>query len=517
MDKSGNQSPANRVIIFDTTLRDGEQSPGATMSLKEKIAVAQMLDAMGVDVIEAGFAASSPGDEECIAAVGKAVKRARVCSLARAIKTDIEAAARALENVERPRIHTFVSTSPIHLEHQMRKSETQVLDIIDETVRYARSFCDDVEWSAMDATRTGMDYLMKAVGAAINAGASTINIPDTVGYTTPQEYQAMIASLVAQFPQVCFSAHCHDDLGMATANSLAAVKAGARQVECTINGIGERAGNAPLEEIVMAIKTRADFFGCETGIDTKRIYPISRFVASTTGFFVQKNKAIVGANAFAHESGIHQDGMLKNRDTYEIMRPETVGITQSQIVMGKHSGRAALKNKLAEWQIEMDEEAFIRCFDAFKALCDRKKSVTEEDLLTLIHDHQHIAMQSFVRLISYNTKQNGPGEHTADVVLEINGKEEITASFGDGTLDAIFQAVSKATNCSPQLHSYEVHSVSQGTDAQAEAVIILKENDVFYTGHARDTDTIMASARAYVGSINKIMATAQSCETKREG
>ncbi|MDR3425635.1 MAG: 2-isopropylmalate synthase [Alphaproteobacteria bacterium] len=508
METVNNGNPSNRVIIFDTTLRDGEQSPGATMSLKEKIAVASLLDSMGVDVIEAGFAASSLGDAECIAAVGKAVKRTRVCSLARAIKADIEAAAKALEKVERPRIHTFVSTSPIHLEHQMRKSEAQVLDIIDETVRFARSFCDDVEWSAMDATRTGIAYLSKAVDAAVRAGASTINIPDTVGYAIPEEYQALIAALVAQFPSVCFSVHCHDDLGLAAANSLAGVKAGARQIECTINGIGERAGNAPLEEVVMALKTRADFFGCETGIDTRRIYPTSRFVASTTGFFVQKNKAIVGANAFAHESGIHQDGMLKNRDTYEIMKPSAVGITQSQIVMGKHSGRAALKNKIAEWQIDLDEESFLRCFEAFKALCDRKKNVTEEDLLTLIHDHQHTAMQSFVRLISYNTKQNGPGNHTADVVLEINGKEEITAAFGDGTLDAIFQAVSKATQCAPALHSYEVHSVSQGTDAQAEAVIILKENDCFYTGHARDTDTVMASARAYVGSINKIIARA---------
>jgi 2-isopropylmalate synthase len=506
MESAEIMKPQNRVVIFDTTLRDGEQSPGATMSLKEKIAVANLLDRMGVDVIEAGFAASSPGDAQCIAAVGQAVKNARVCSLARAIKTDIEAAARALEKVERPRIHTFVSTSKIHLEHQMRKTEDEVLQIIDETVRYARSFCDDVEWSAMDATRTDIDYLIKAVGVAVAAGASTINIPDTVGYIIPQEYQAIIEKLVAQYPSVCFSVHCHDDLGLAAANSLAGVKAGARQIECTINGIGERAGNAPLEEVVMAIKTRADFFGCHTCIDTKRIYPTSRFVASTTGFFVQKNKAIVGANAFAHESGIHQDGMLKNRDTYEIMKPDTVGITQSQIVLGKHSGRAALKNKLTEWQIEMDEDAFLRCFDAFKALCDRKKNVTEEDLLTLIHDHQHIAMQSFVRLTAFNTTQYGPGAYGANVMMEINDKPVETKATGDGPLDAIFQAVQEATSCAPILHSFEVHSVSQGTDAQAEAVIILREGDQFYTGHARDTDTVMASARAYVGAINKMMA-----------
>jgi len=512
MTSSTISAPSNRVIIFDTTLRDGEQSPGATMSMKEKLAVASLLDAMGVDVIEAGFAASSKGDAECITAVGHAVKQATVCSLARAIKTDIEAAGRALEKVARPRIHTFVSTSPIHLEHQMRKTEEQVLEIIDETVRYARTFCDDVEWSAMDATRTGIAYLSKAVAAAVNAGASTINIPDTVGYAIPEEYQALIAQLVAQFPSVCFSVHCHDDLGLAAANSLAGVKAGARQVECTINGIGERAGNAPLEEIVMALKTRADFFGCTTGIDTKRIYPTSRFVASTTGFFVQKNKAIVGSNAFAHESGIHQDGILKNRETYEIMTPASVGITQSQIVLGKHSGRAALKNKLDEWKIEMDEEAFLRCFEAFKALCDRKKNVTEEDLLTLIHDHQHVAMQSYIKLDGFNTTQKGAGSYAATIQMQIDGTAKETSCDGDGPLDAIFQAIMAATNCHATLTSFEVHSVSQGTDAQAEAVIVLKENDRFYTGHARDTDTIMASARAYVGAIGKIMAQAAQKE-----
>lgn len=494
------------ITINDTTLRDGEQSPGATMSLKEKVAVAGMLDAMGVDVIEAGFAASSRGDAEGIAAIGQVVKRARVCSLARAIKSDIEAAARALEKVQRPRIHTFISTSKIHLEHQMHKSEDEVLAMIDATVRYARSFCEDIEWSAMDATRTELPYLIKAVGAAIAAGASTINVPDTVGYAITSEYKAMIAALVAAYPEVCFSVHCHDDLGLATANSLGGVKAGARQVECTINGIGERAGNAPLEEIVMALKTRADYFGCTTGIDAKRLYPASRFVASTTGFFVQKNKAIVGANAFAHESGIHQDGMLKNRDTYEIMRPETVGITQSQIVLGKHSGRAALKNKIAEWQIEMDEESFTQCFASFKALCDRKKSVTEEDLLIMIHDHSDVTLEGFVRMVAIDTRQNGPGAYDARVTLEINGKQRVTMAEGDGPLDAIFQAILAATHCKPSLHSYEVHSASQGTDAQAEAVIVLKESGSYYTGYARDTDTIMASARAYVCAINKIKA-----------
>lgn len=500
-----NNAPS-QIIVFDTTLRDGEQSPGATMSLKEKIAVASLLDAMGVDVIEAGFAASSVGDAECIQAVGKSVHQARVCSLARAIKTDIEAAARALEGAKNPRIHTFVSTSDIHIEHQLRKTRDQVLEIIDETVRYAKSFCDDIEWSAMDATRSDPEFLSKAVDRAIRAGATTINIPDTVGYIAPQEYHIMIAALVKQFPSVCFSVHCHNDLGMAVANSLAGVTAGARQVECTINGIGERAGNAALEEVVMALKTREDFFKCQTKIDTRKIYPTSRFVASTTGFPIQKNKAIVGSNAFAHESGIHQDGMLKNRDTYEIMRPETVGITKSQLVLGKHSGRAALKNKIAEWQIDMSEEDFALCFDAFKALCDRKKNVTEEDLLTLINERSQTSSQHFAALISFDTKQHGPGKYEADVTMEIDRQPVLVVATGDGPLDAIFQAVSKATNCTASLSSFEAHSVSEGCDAQAEAVIILNENGIFYTGHARDTDTIMASARAYVGAINKFLA-----------
>ena len=501
----------SRVVIFDTTLRDGEQSPGATMSLKEKIAVGSMLDAMGVDVIEAGFAASSLGDAECIRAVSRAVKQSRVCSLARAIKGDIEAAARSLDQAKNPRIHTFVSTSDIHIEYQLRKTRDQVLEIIDDTVRYAKSFCDDIEWSAMDATRSDLEFLSKAVGVAINAGASTINIPDTVGYAVPQEYYELMAALVRQYPSVCFSVHCHNDLGMAVANSLAGVAAGARQVECTINGIGERAGNAAMEEVVMAIKTREDFFKCGTNIDTRKIYPTSRFVASITGFPIQKNKAIVGANAFAHESGIHQDGMLKNRNTYEIMRPETVGIVKSQLVLGKHSGRAALKNKIIEeWQIEMAEEDFQLCFEAFKELCDRKKNVTEEDLLTLVNEQQQMPSQHFATLVSFDTKQHSPGKYEAEVTLRIDGQDRAVGAAGDGPLDAIFQAVSNATGCPASLSSFEVHSVSEGCDAQAEATITLKHEGVFYNGHARDTDTIMASARAYVGAVNKYLAQKKS-------
>ena len=506
---TGSQTGASsspHILIFDTTLRDGEQSPGATMTLKEKIAVASLLDAMGVDIIEAGFAASSEGDAECIRAVSKAVNNSTICSLARAIKTDIAASARSLEFARKPRIHTFVSTSDIHIEHQLRKTRDQVLEIIDETVRYARTFCDDIEWSAMDATRSDAEFLHKAVHAAIEAGASTINIPDTVGYAVPEEYHALIAGLVQQFPAVCFSVHCHDDLGLAAANSLAGVTAGARQIECTINGIGERAGNAAMEEIVMAMKTRADFFQYQTNIDTQKIYPTSRFVASITGFPIQKNKAIVGANAFAHESGIHQDGMLKNRDTYEIMRPESVGITKSQLVLGKHSGRAALKNKMAEWQIDLTEEEFAACFEAFKALCDRKKNVTEEDLLTLIHERNQTSEQHLATLLSFNTTQREPGCYDAEVMLRMDGQTRQVVAVGDGPLDAIFQAIGQAAGCPASLSSFEVHSVSEGCDAQAEATIVLKDDSIYFTGHARDTDTIMASARAYVGAINKFLA-----------
>lgn len=379
------------IIIFDTTLRDGEQSPGATMSKNEKIAIATLLDNMGVNVIEAGFAAASKGDQECISAVGSIVENAIICSLARGIKADIAAAAKSLETAKKPRIHTFISTSSIHIEHQFRMSYDRVIEIIDETVRYAKSFCDDVEWSAMDATRSDMSFLMKAIRTAIDAGAQTINIPDTVGYIMPDEYRQMISTLCKTFPNTIFSVHCHNDLGFATANSLAGILGGAQQVECTINGIGERAGNAALEEIVMAIKTRSDIYKCNSTIDTRKIVPISKLVSEITGFNVQKNKAIVGANAFSHESGIHQDGMLKNKNTYEIMSPESVGITKTQIVLGKHSGRAALRNKISEWGMKMDDRELHILFDKFKTLCDHKKHVNDEDIFALVKRGTHHA------------------------------------------------------------------------------------------------------------------------------
>jgi len=374
----------NHIVIFDTTLRDGEQSPGATMTQKEKLTVAELLDNMGVDVIEVGFAAASPGDLQCIDAAAKVIKNATTCSLARAIKSDIEAAAKALEKAKKPRIHTFISTSAIHIEQQFHMSFEQVLTSIDSTVRYAKSFCDDVEWSAMDATRSDVNFLIQAVEVAVKAGAKTINIPDTVGYILPEEYHKLMSTLSQRFPSIILSTHCHNDLGLATANSLAGVLGGARQVECTINGMGERAGNAAMEEVVMALKTRKDIFDCHTNIDTRKIYNISQVVSKITDFPIQKNKAIVGENAFAHESGIHQDGMLKNRNTYEIMSPEDVGIPKSSIVLGKHSGRAALKNRLTDWGVTVNDTELQNLFDQFKALCDRKKHVTESEIFAMV-------------------------------------------------------------------------------------------------------------------------------------
>ena len=376
----------NQIIIFDTTLRDGEQSPGATMSSGQKVVIARSLDEMGVDVIEAGFAIASEGDFKCIEAISKIVRNAQVCSLSRAIKKDIEAAGRAVQYAVQPRIHTFISTSEIHMQHQLKMSEEQVLAAIDESVRYARQFCDEVEWSAMDATRSEISFLCQAIEIAIRAGARTINVPDTVGYVFPQEYAAMIRAIKNRVPnidQAIISVHCHNDLGFATANSLAAIEAGARQIECTINGIGERAGNAALEEIIMAIQTRQDVMPYQTHIDSTKIMAISKQVSASTGFAVQKNKAIVGANAFAHESGIHQDGVLKARETYEIMRPESIGLDRSELPMGKHSGRAAFRVKLQALNIESNASEFEAMFIRFKAIGDRQKYVSDQEVSKL--------------------------------------------------------------------------------------------------------------------------------------
>lgn len=497
---------ATPIIIFDTTLRDGEQSPGATMSMPEKMAIAEALDQMGVDVIEAGFAIASPGDFQCVEEIAKKIKNATVCSLARAKMPDIEAAGRALKPAKNPRIHTFISTSPIHMEHQFKMTQGQVLTAITESVKYARQFCHDVEWSAMDATRSEIDFLARAVETAIKAGATTINLPDTVGYILPHEYAEMIRTLRQKVPNIdkaIISTHCHNDLGLAVANSLAAIEAGARQVECTVNGIGERAGNAALEEIVMAIKTRKDKLNYDTKIKTPHIARVSKLVATASGFSVQKNKAIVGANAFAHESGIHQDGMLKSRDTYEIMTPESVGIIKSELVMGKHSGRAAFRDKLQALGLALENENFEKAFARFKELGDRKKHILDEDIIALI-DEQSFYVKSKFEFSSFHISGHSKGEPDATVTLKIDDEEKTTHAVGDGPLDAIFSGINQLTQQNPVLETFDVHAVTAGPDAQAEASVVLKHEERIFSGSGRDTDTLVASTKAYIHAINKI-------------
>ena len=483
----------DRVFIFDTTLRDGEQCPGATMTFEEKLEVADCLDEMGVDIIEAGFPIASDGDFEAVAEISRRTKNATIAGLARAINKDIDRAGEAVKGARRGRIHTFVSTSPIHLAHQMKKSEEEVLEIITATVTRARNLVEDVEWSAMDATRTPIDYLCRCVDAAIRAGATTINLPDTVGYATPDEYRNMFVQVrqrVANSDKAIFSVHCHDDLGLAVANSLAGVAGGARQVECTLNGIGERAGNAALEEIVMAL-TRA-----------------SKLVSAVTNFPVQYNKAIVGRNAFAHESGIHQDGMLKHQQTYEIMTPESVGVGKTSLVMGKHSGRNAFRSKLKELGYELGDNAFEDAFNRFKALADRKKYIYDEDIEALADDnvaHAHDRMKVVALQIVAGT--NGP--QSATLTLDIEGNEQTVHATGNGPVDATFNAIRMLVPHEARLGLYQVHAVTEGTDAQAEVSVRLEEDGRMVTGRGADTDTLVASARAYVAALSKLVVRRQ--------
>ncbi|MCD6035492.1 MAG: leuA [Rickettsiales bacterium] len=502
------QSAKDRVIIFDTTLRDGEQSPGATMNKEEKLLIADVLDKMGVDVIEAGFAFASPGDFEAVQAVAKRVQNATVCSLARAKDGDIDAAGEAVKPAKRGRIHTFISTSPIHMKYQINMSEEEVLAAIERSVKRARNLCDDVEWSGMDATRSTPDFLCKAVETAIRSGASTVNIPDTVGFTLPQEFFETIKMLKNRVPNIdkaIISVHCHNDLGLAVANSLSALDAGARQIECAINGLGERAGNASLEEAVMAIKTRADRLPYETGIDTTYISRASKLVSTITGFAVQKNKAIVGANAFAHESGIHQDGVLKHAETYEIMKPETIGLVRSDLVMGKHSGRAAFKAKLEELGFDIGDNAFEDAFARFKVLGDKKKHVYDEDIIALIDDSA-AQEEAPIELAKLRVACGSEGEPTAQMVLKVNGESKSLTQTGDGPVDATFKAIKEMTGETPHLEIYQVHAVTQGTDAQAEVTVRLKDDEGrIYSGNARNTDTLVASAEAYIHALNKLV------------
>ncbi len=497
-----------RVRIFDTTLRDGEQSPGASMTLDEKTEIARMLDGMGVDIIEAGFPIASEGDFEAVTEIAKQTERAVIAGLARANLRDIDRCWAAVRHARHPRIHTFIGTSPLHREHQLGMTMSQVLDKIRESVSHARSLCADVQWSPMDATRTEHAYLCETVRAAIACGATTINIPDTVGYTAPRESAALIEMLRAEVPEIAdvtISTHCHNDLGMATANALAAVEAGARQIECTINGLGERAGNTALEEVVMAIRTRADILPFRTEIDTTKIMRASRLVAQVSGFPVQFNKAIVGKNAFAHESGIHQDGMLKHAGTFEIMRPEDVGLSQTSLVMGKHSGRHAFKTKLADLGIELGENALADAFVRFKALADRKKEVFDDDIVALVDQAVAEAHAERVKLKFLRAIAGTEAPKSADVVLEIDGIEHRYSAAGDGPVDAAFAAVSALVPHEAELELYQIQAVTEGIDAQAHVHVRLREHGRIASANASDSDTVVASARAYVQCLNKLM------------
>ena len=500
------QANKDRVVIFDTTLRDGEQSPGATMTHDEKLEIAGLLDEMGVDIIEAGFPIASEGDFQAVSEIAKSAKNAVICGLARASFKDIDRCWEAVKHAGRPRIHTFIGTSPQHRAIP-NLSRDEMAERIHETVSHARNLCDNVQWSPMDATRTEWDYLARTVEIAIKAGATTINIPDTVGYTAPVESAALIRRLIAEVPgagDVVFATHCHNDLGLATANALAAVAGGARQIECTINGLGERAGNAALEEVVMALRVRGDIMPYTTGVDTTRIMHVSRRVATVSGFAVQYNKAIVGKNAFAHESGIHQDGMLKNAETFEIMRPEDVGLSATNIVMGKHSGRAALRAKLKDLGYELADNQLNDLFVRFKELADRKKEVYDEDLIALVTAGEDAAKDRLV-ITSLRVTCGTGGPAQAELVMVIDGDEKTAHETGDGPVDATFRAVRALHPNDAHLSLYQVHAVTEGTDAQATVSVRLEEDGNIATGQSADTDTVVASARAYVNALNRLL------------
>ena len=495
----------DRVVIFDTTLRDGEQSPGATMTHDEKLEIAELLDEMGVDIIEAGFPIASEGDFNAVSEIAERSKSAVICGLARANFGDIDRCWDAVKHAKQPRIHTFIGTSPLHRAIPNLDMD-QMAERIHDTVTHARNLCGNVQWSPMDATRTETDYLCRVVEIAIKAGASTINIPDTVGYTAPAESADLIRMLIDRVPgadEVIFATHCHNDLGMATANALAAVDGGARQIECTINGLGERAGNTALEEVVMALKVRGDIMPYYTDIDTAKIMNISRRVAAVSGFAVQFNKAIVGKNAFAHESGIHQDGMLKNAETFEIMRPEDVGLAATNLVMGKHSGRAALRSKLEDLGYKLADNQLKDVFVRFKELADRKKEVYDDDLIALMQagedaQNDHLTLKS-LRVVC---GMDGPQE--AQMTLVIGGKDLSTTATGDGPVDATFNAVKSLYSHQAHLQLYQVHAVTEGTDAQATVSVRMEEDGNIATGQSADTDTVVASAKAYINALNRL-------------
>ncbi len=507
----------DRIIIFDTTLRDGEQSPGCSMNTAEKLEVARALVELGVDVIEAGFPVASPGDFEAVSRIAERFgDRSTICALSRSRDEDIDRAGAALQAAEQKRIHVFLATSAIHREHKLRMDKSQIIQRAVESVQRAREYCEDIEFSPEDAVRTELDFLCEVVERTIAAGATTVNIPDTVGYATPSHYHKVIRHLRENVPNIdsaIISAHCHDDLGLAVANSLAAVEAGARQVECTINGLGERAGNAALEEIVMAIRTRADYFGVHTGINTRKLFPTSHLVSSITGMKVQRNKAIVGQNAFAHEAGIHQHGVLKERSTYEIMRPEDVGYSGQNLVLGKHSGRAAFRDRIVQLGFELDDAALQRVFDDFIQLADKKKEIYDSDITALIENRLSDNLNNW-ELVRFQTSAGTNMMPTATVELQKNG-ETVTAdaATGDGPIDAVFRALERIMQLPARLEDFDVRSVSGGKDAQGEVRVTVSVSGREYHGKAVSTDIIEAAAQAYLKALNRADANREPTTT----
>ncbi len=503
----------DKLIIFDTTLRDGEQSPGASMTRDEKVRIAKALERMKVDIIEAGFPAASNGDFEAVQAVANAVKDSTVCGLSRALDKDIDRAGEALKGANSSRIHTFIATSPIHMQMKLKMEPEQVIEYAVRAVKRARQYTDNVEFSPEDAGRSDEDFLCRILEAVIDAGATTLNIPDTVGYSVPQQFGATIANLIERIPnsdKAIFSVHCHNDLGLAVANSLSAVMNGARQVECTINGLGERAGNASLEEVVMAIRTRQDFFPCLTGLDTREILTCSKLVSSITGFPVQPNKAIVGANAFAHESGIHQDGVLKNPETYEIMKAEDVGWSANRMVLGKHSGRNAFKSRMTELGHNFKgEEELNDAFYRFKQLADKKHEIFDEDLQALISEVSFESDEEHIKLIALKVCSETGEVPSATVTLRVHDQELTGISEGSGAVDASLKAIESLVKSNATLELYSVNSISNGTDAQGEVTVRLEKAGRIVNGQGADTDIVIASAKAYINAVSKLQTPEQ--------
>jgi len=503
-------SKKEKLIIFDTTLRDGEQSPGASMTKEEKVRIAKALERLRVDVIEAGFPMASEGDFASVQAVARAVKDSTVCGLARALDKDIARAGEAIKPANSGRIHTFIATSPIHMEKKLRMSPDQVVEQAVRSVKQARQYTDNIEFSPEDAGRSEHDFLCRIIEAVIDAGASTINIPDTVGYNLPHQFGALISALIERVPnadKAIFSVHCHNDLGLAVANSLSAVINGARQVECTINGLGERAGNASLEEVVMAVQTRQDLFSCNTTLDTTQIVPCSRLVSSITGFAVQPNKAIVGANAFAHESGIHQDGVLKNRETYEIMRAEDVGWSTNRMVLGKHSGRNAFRSRLQELDIVFEtEEALNEAFSRFKDLADKKHEIYDDDLQALVTQTRVATESERIKLVALKVCSETGETPNSVVTISLDSEEKRSSASGSGPVDATLKAIESMVKSDAQLQLYSVNAITSGTDSQGEVTVRLEKGGRIVNGQGADIDIVTASAKAYINAVNKLLA-----------